>query len=104
MDARRHRCFACGRFTDEVGAEEGPRAEDVGQIERWVTGVIDVHDEPRCRAAIVCWPCHWKPDPDQWIRPAQWAALGPVVPYERLPLLDHNLPEAWDPATYVWPP
>lgn len=103
MHARRHRCFACGRFTDDVGTVEGPTADEVAQTHRWVTGVLDVHDKGPCRAAVVCWPCFWKTDPDQWILPAHWAALDPVIPYERLPLLDHRLPGAWDPATYAWP-
>src|SRR5689334_1616791 len=103
MHARRHRCFACGRFTDEVGLDEGPTADEAGQTSRWSTGVLDVHDTERCRAAVVCWPCCWRAEPDQWIRPSDWAALMPVIPYEQLPLLDHDLPEAWDPATYSWP-
>lgn len=100
---RRFRCFACGRFTDDVGADEGPTADTAGQVHRWTTGVLDVHEHGPCRAAVVCWPCCWKTDPDQWILPAHWAALHPVVPYERLPLLDHDNPKAWDPAIYSWP-
>jgi hypothetical protein len=59
------------------------------------------------RAAVACWPCFWKTDPDQWILPAHWNALHPVVPFERLPLLDPYsiiaTPGAWDAARYPWP-
>jgi hypothetical protein len=99
----RFRCFACGRFTDEV-TEEGPTADEVGQTYRWTTGVLDVHEDGPCRAAVACWPCFWKTDPDQWILPARWNALHPVVPFERLPMLDHAHPGAWDAARYPWPP
>ena len=99
---RRFRCFACGRLTDEV-TDEGPTADDAGQTHRWTTGVLDVHENGPCRAAVACWPCFWKTDPDQWILPAHWDALNPLVSYERLPLLDHNDPNAEDPATYPWP-
>jgi hypothetical protein len=98
----RFRCFACGRFTDEV-TEEGPTADEAGQVQRVSTGVLDVHENGPCRAAVACWPCFWKTDPDQWITPADWQALSPIIPFDRLPLLDHNHPRAWDPATYPWP-
>ena len=99
----RFRCFACGRFTDEVAGDEGPTADEAGQTHRWTAGVLDVHDDRGCRAAVVCWPCFWKTDPDQWITPAHWEALRPMVAYARLPALDHDAPNAWDPATHPWP-
>ena len=98
----RHRCFACGRFTDEV-TEGGPTPEEAGQWERWVTGVLDIVDGKKCRAAVVCWPCFWKTDPDMWISPAQWDALQPRVPYAQLPLFDHTAPDGEDPNHYPWP-
>lgn len=107
MDAHSHyRCFACGRFADEISTFEGPTAEEAGQCERWLIGVLDVHEGGPCRAAVACWPCFWKTDPDLWIRPATWDALKPVVPFERLPLFDHDRSDGKDPedpATYAWP-
>jgi len=105
MSATRHRCFACGRLTDEV-TEGGPSAEDAGQCERWTTGVLDVvGGDEACRAAVVCWPCFWKTDPDMWISPAQWDALQPQIPYAQLPLFQHELEPSVgeDPSLYPWP-
>ncbi len=100
----RFRCFACGRFTDEV--KDGPTPDEVAQAERWETGILDVHsgrkDEP-CRAGIACWVCFWKTDPDMWISPEHWIALNPLVPYEKLPVLDHELAYPWEPSLYPWP-
>lgn len=101
----RYRCFACGRFTDEV-TSGGPTADEAGQCERWTTGVLDIHSmgENKCRAAVACWPCFWRTDPDMWISPEQWTALDPRVPYPRLPRLNHDfLPDAYDPNLYPWP-
>jgi len=104
MSAADHlRCFACGRFTDEVSVD-GPTAQEVGQVRRWTAGVLDVNgNDGPCRAAVVCWRCFWKTEPDTWILPEHWAALTPLVPFEKLPALDHGAPNAWDPATYAWP-
>jgi hypothetical protein len=104
-NAERFRCFACGRFTDEL-TDEGPTAEEAGQSHRWTTGVLDVHEQGGpCRAAVVCWPCFWKTDPDMWIHPSGWQALQPILPLERLLLIpdDHSAPGVWNPASYPWP-
>lgn len=101
--SQRFRCFSRGRWTDEV-SEGGPSAEDAGQERRWTTGVLDVHGEGGpCRAAVACWPCFWATDPDLWILPTHWDALNPLIPSEKLPLLDHDSVLGSDPASYPWP-
>lgn len=97
------RCFACGRRPGDV--TDGPTADEAGQCRRWEAGVLDVHetDDRGCRAAVACWACFWRTDPDMWISSECWAALDPVVPYEKLPVFDHDAPNSWDPAAYPWP-
>ncbi len=103
--ARRWRCFACGRFTDEVGPDEGPTAEEAGQAVRWTAGVLDVRGpDGGCRAAVACWACFWRADPDLWISSSSWDALSPLVPFAAPPGLDHDAAAPWDPSSYPWPP
>ena len=101
----RFRCFSCARWTDEVKDGPSPEAEAVAQAFRWDTGVLDIHgSELGCRAAVACWVCFWRTEPDLWISPGDWAALNPRVPYEKLPAFDHSDPEhGSDPANYPWP-
>ena len=98
------RCFCCG----ETAATRtgGPSAEAVGQSHRWEAGVLDVHDSPgsgSCFAAICCWPCFWELEPDLWILPEHWTQAHPQVPLEKLPVLNHEDPKAWEPTHYSWP-
>lgn len=106
MAETRIRCFACGRYVDEVGPGEGPTADEAGQTHRWAAGVLDVrrHSAGHCFAAVACWPCFWKARPDLFVSAATWEALEPSVPFARLPKLEHDAPAPWDPASYPWPP
>jgi hypothetical protein len=100
-DAARFRCFACGRFTDEA-VDEGPTPGEAGQACRWTTGVLEVEGtgEDKWRAAVACWPCFWKTDPDMWIGAGTWDSLDPKVPFARLPSLQRG---RGGPEAYPWP-
>ncbi len=99
----RFRCFACGQFTDEV--KDGPTPEEVDQAFRWQTGVLEVwQDGFYPKAAVVCWKCFWKTEPDMWISERQWRALNPIVSWLYLPLIKDNIQNIWEPQLYPWPP
>jgi hypothetical protein len=96
--SERVQCVCCGRWCDEV--KGGPTAVEVAQTRRWEAQVLDVSHDGACRAAVVCWECFWKAKPDLWIEPEHWAALKPLVPYEKLPVLDHKDPRCYDVERY----
>ena len=105
----RVRCFACGRFCDEV-PEEGPTPDEAGVTGRFAAGVLEVYsgagparpsDPPR--AAVACWPCFWKTNPDYSISPRCWDSLQPKIPSARLPLLLERGFGVWNPTCYPWP-
>lgn len=96
------RCFACGRRSDEVPG--GPTASEAHQAWRWSAGVLEVEgNEGGWRAAVACWVCFWKTDPDLWISQTCWEALSPVVPFEKLPPLRDDGADREDPSKYEWP-
>jgi len=95
------RCFRCGELAST--RKEGPSADAVGQHRRWEAMPLDVLTKDGCRAAVCCWPCFWEIDPDMWINPEDWSRTGPLVPLEKLPVLDHEDPKCWDPSHYAWP-
>ena len=101
------RCFSCGRWTKDVLDGPSPDDENVNQVHRWTTGVLRVEMvEGPYRAAVACWACFWKTEPDMWIRAEHWDALKPLVPAAELPLLlDSDLETMIhdDPASYQWP-
>lgn len=106
--ARRLRCFCCGERVDPADTS-GPSPDDdgVGQIGRWLAMVLDVHEPVDqslpCRAAVCCWPCFWRFDPDMWIHPSDWVSADPVVPYLALPILEHDHPDHENPFRYPYP-
>jgi len=52
------------------------------------------------RTALVCHSCFHRLEPDMWISEACWKRLSPVVPYEKLPLLDLDTAgDRWDPRS-----
>jgi hypothetical protein len=96
------RCFGCGQLSNEVTG--GPDPEEVGQHNRWDAGVLDLHDSGKdCFAVVVCWKCFWSLDPDMWISGKCYNSLNPIVPLDKLPKLDHDNEDCWNPEFYKWP-
>ena len=95
------RCFCCGEIASS--RTDGPIPDDAA--DRWTAGVLDVHslEERGCRAGVCCWPCFWSHDPDMWIAPEHWDEKNPVVPFEKLPVLNHSASDCWDETRYAWP-
>ena len=96
-DENLFRCFACGRWTNEV--KGGPSSDEVSQVCRWTTGVLDVDG----RAGVTCWECFWKTDLDLWISESCWNRLNPIISFENLPQLIDDVNKCWDPIMYPYP-
>lgn len=83
---------------------DGPSPGDVDQLERWSVSILDVVDtETGCFAAVLCWPCFWSYQPDMWINKPIYQSTNPIVPFEKLPKLDHDNSDCWNPTKYSWP-
>lgn len=94
-------CMCCGETIVELPEDHPDRGEAAReQAETWCYATAFVMDivEPDqdCRAGVVCWQCFRKNrnDVDMWIDRAIWEAWGSVIPYERLPILDHENEDA----------
>lgn len=91
-------CWCCGEPIVELPeghADRGEAAREEAMTWCYLTAtVMDIvsQDEP-CRAGVICWNCLRKHrnDIDMWIDPGCWDELWhAVVPYDRLPILDHE--------------
>jgi len=96
------RCFCCGQMSHDRTDGPDPDEEEVGQAYRWSNGVLDVAGGG-CRAAVLCWPCFWKYDPDMWVTKHIYELEKPMVPFDKLPYLDHDNDDCWDGTKYKWP-
>ena len=100
------KCFCCGLETRREGAPEpkecgGDSAEDcswAGAVET-IIEVVEGDGKP-CRCVVVCNPCFHRIHPDMWINRKIWEELKPTVPYDRLPVYDHDAENRDDPMTY----
>jgi len=93
--------MCCGELASSKTG--GPSHEEMGQVCRWSAMVIDVHDSDSdlpCKAAIACWECFWKIDPDYWISVRTWDAQEPSVSSGELPLFDHESSDGYDVSLY----
>ena len=94
------KCFGCGVEKDLAVLETYP-FEDVDNTEPIdPLFVVVCNGTHGCRACVVCHQCFHKLDPDLWINETIWSSIGPLVPYEKLPVLDHTNPNVWQPSTY----
>ena len=54
-----------------------------------------------CHCAVVCWACFAEIHPDMWIEKRHWTALAPAIPFEKLPVFDHENEQAEEIEIYT---
>lgn len=91
-------CWCCGERVLELPEghpDRGPAARKQASTWCYMTSVVMdiVEPDAECRAGMMCWGCFRKHrnDIDMWIDRGIWEAWGSVIPYERLPILDHEV-------------
>lgn len=101
-------CFGCGVSKDTAVLESYPYDDDNLNTEKPGVPMLTLDCDEK--AAVVCYDCFHRIQPDMWIDEACWQAHEPEIPYERLPPLiyDKKAPGKpiyyadWNPERY-WP-
>lgn len=104
---RQMKCFCCGNEIVEL-PEGDPRRrdEDDEAVCHYAPAfVLEVlaggpGGLSGCRAAVICWECLNKINPDMWDCDEYWNARNPVVRFDKLPHFDHDNPKREDPLFY----
>lgn len=84
------RCHGCGVEKDRTALETHKYPED-GLTDEPIPplGEIDVSPTERgtgYRKATICLECFHHLQPDMWISQREWEAIGPVTPFDELPM------------------
>lgn len=97
------KCFRCANEIVELAADDPRRAGTGVSYGYWPVFVVEVLKEnsEACRAAVLCWPCVNEVDLDMWLSGDQWDADKPAVPFDQLPIYDHDSDAADEPETYA---
>lgn len=102
------RCFCCAK---DIVPLEGKELEETrtriekedysyGYSPAFVLEVVANAGGIPCRCTVVCWPCVLKIHPDMWESDETWASYKPAVPFDKLPIFDHEGVNRDIPETY----
>lgn len=96
VNGAKHQCYACGRcYAIWVDPKNTPRPDN------YIT-VYEAHEDA-CWAIVICAVCFDRGGFDMWTDENEWddlAGLNPKVPFAKLPPLDHDDADCWNPAKY----
>lgn len=93
------RCHGCGASDDRSRLRVYPWPNEDHITDRPIGPSFELDVAPddddeqewppsRWKRASVCHACFHRLDPDLWISQGMWESLGPLVPFEQLPLLE----------------
>jgi len=101
------RCFWCAETITTLPENDPHREHE--NYSYFPAGVLEVlpgdqggngGDDKSCRCTVLCWDCFNKYEPDMWTCETHWNDVKPAVPFNKLPLFDHDDPMCEDYTHY----